>query len=145
MVAIHLSLSLGINFCLMVCQIFQSHYCFHPQLGVDEVVGSNGSSSLLFMLNVNSNILLATLKRLWQFMLHKRKLKSNELTSRSLLQLEWKYYKLFCISYNNSSKNQHPSQPAKTSFNLVDFLWYKCITIILALKIKIPKLVIGRI
>jgi len=51
-VAIHLSPSLGIDFCLMVCQKFQSNYCFHPWLGAKEIVGSNGSSSLLFTLKV---------------------------------------------------------------------------------------------
>ncbi len=49
--AIHLS-PLGIKFCLMVSQKFQYDYCFHPWLGVDEIMGSNGSSSLLFMLSV---------------------------------------------------------------------------------------------
>ncbi len=76
-------------------------------------------------------------------MLHKQKLKSDELTFRSLLQLEWKYYRLFKLAIHNSSKNQYLPQPIETSFNFVDFLRYKDITIILTLKIKIPKLVIG--
>jgi hypothetical protein len=106
MVVIHLSPSLGINFCLMVSQKFQSNYCFHPWLGVNEIVGSNNSSSPLIW---NSNILSTIVKRLWHLMLHKKKVKIIWTYFQKLITTWMKILRTFKISYSQFKQKPIPS------------------------------------